>query len=110
MVDRDLQQPIMPAAVSPRRLISEVVREIMTDVPLEDFEGLPRDGASERSLIALAGSMVLPDCRYTRIGAIASHDSATLRYCSCFLRYSMSLRHYFYAPNQLGATLELPQA
>jgi hypothetical protein len=47
MVDRDLQEPIIPAATSPRRHISEVIREIMSDVPLEDFESLPRDGASE---------------------------------------------------------------
>ena len=47
IVDRDLQEPIIPAPASPRRHISEVIREIMSDVPLEDFESLPRDGASE---------------------------------------------------------------
>ncbi len=47
IVDRDLQEPIIPASGSPRRHISEVIREIMSDVPLEDFESLPRDGASE---------------------------------------------------------------
>jgi hypothetical protein len=47
MVDRDLQEPIMLAGTRPRHHISEVIREIMSDVPLEDFEGFPRDGASE---------------------------------------------------------------
>ena len=47
MVDRDLQEPNMPAPTGPRRHISEVIREIMSDVPLEDFAGLPKDGASE---------------------------------------------------------------
>jgi hypothetical protein len=46
MVDRDLQEPNIPAT-GPRRHISEVIREIMSDVPLEDFAGLPKDGASE---------------------------------------------------------------
>jgi hypothetical protein len=31
----------------PRRHISEVIQEIMSDVPREVFESLPRDGASE---------------------------------------------------------------
>jgi hypothetical protein len=31
----------------PRRHISEVIQEIMSDVPREVFETLPRDGASE---------------------------------------------------------------
>jgi hypothetical protein len=30
-----------------RRHISEVIQEIMSDVPREEFETLPRDGASE---------------------------------------------------------------
>ena len=37
-----------PANLSPvRRHISEVIQEIMSDVPREEFETLPRDGASE---------------------------------------------------------------
>ena len=49
MVDRDLEEPARSAAVPavPRRHISEVIREIMSDVPPEVFESLPRDGASE---------------------------------------------------------------
>ncbi len=31
----------------PRRHISEVIQEIMSDLPREVFEALPRDGASE---------------------------------------------------------------
>lgn len=42
VIDRDLK-----AVEPPRRHISEVICEIMRDVPLEVFEGLPRDGASE---------------------------------------------------------------
>jgi hypothetical protein len=41
VLKRDLAQQ------SPRRHISEVIREIMSDVPPEVFENLPGDGASE---------------------------------------------------------------
>jgi hypothetical protein len=47
ILDHDLEEPVISAATGPRRHISEVIREIMNDVPLEDFEALPRDGASE---------------------------------------------------------------
>ncbi len=49
MVDRDLEEPARSAVAPavPRRHISEVIREIMSDVPPEIFESLPRDGASE---------------------------------------------------------------
>ena len=49
MVDRDLEEPARSAAAPavPRRHISEVIREIMSDVPPEIFESLPGDGASE---------------------------------------------------------------
>jgi plasmid stability protein len=42
ILDRDLK-----SADQPRRHISDVIREIMSDVPAEVFERLPRDGASE---------------------------------------------------------------
>ena len=42
ILDRDLM-----SADQPRRHISDVIREIMSDVPAEVFERLPRDGASE---------------------------------------------------------------
>jgi len=42
VLDRDLK-----TADHPRRHISDVFREIMSDVPAEAFERLPRDGASE---------------------------------------------------------------
>lgn len=43
VIDRDLDSPDRP-----RRHISEVIREIMSDVPPpEDFAKLPEDGASE---------------------------------------------------------------
>ena len=42
VLDRDLQPYDQP-----RRHISQVICEMMSDVPLEVFEGLPRDGASE---------------------------------------------------------------
>jgi hypothetical protein len=35
------------APAAPRRHISERIREIMSDVPREVFETLPKDGASE---------------------------------------------------------------
>ena len=37
----------LKSADQPRRHISDVIREIMSDVPAEVFERLPRDGASE---------------------------------------------------------------
>jgi plasmid stability protein len=42
VLDRDLQ-----SADQPERHISDLIREIMSDVPAEEFERLPRDGASE---------------------------------------------------------------
>jgi hypothetical protein len=42
LLDRDLKP-----SDRPRRHISEVICEIMSDVPPEAFEALPRDGASE---------------------------------------------------------------
>ena len=42
VVNRDLK-----STDQPRRHISEVIAEIMSDVPPEVFERLPRDGASE---------------------------------------------------------------
>ena len=42
ILDRDLM-----SADQPRRHISDVIREIMSDVPADGFERLPRDVASE---------------------------------------------------------------
>lgn len=42
VLDRDLKP-----SDRPRRYISEVICEMMSDVPFEVFERLPRDGASE---------------------------------------------------------------
>jgi hypothetical protein len=49
MVDRDLEEPARSTAAPavPHRHISEVICEIMGDVPPEIFESLPQDGASE---------------------------------------------------------------
>jgi hypothetical protein len=47
MVDRDLEEPARPAEIVPRRHISEVIRDIMADVPPEELAKLPKDGASE---------------------------------------------------------------
>jgi hypothetical protein len=47
MVDQDLERPAEVAAATPRRHISEVVREIWSDVPPESRADMPADGASE---------------------------------------------------------------
>jgi hypothetical protein len=47
IVDRDLEQPTPLPPAQPRRHISEIILDIMSDVPREAFESLPRDGASE---------------------------------------------------------------
>ena len=45
-VQQVLEQDLESEA-KPRRHISEVIEEIMSDVPMEVFERLPKDGASE---------------------------------------------------------------
>lgn len=48
MVDRDLEQPVTPAAAAvPRPHISEIVRQIWSDLPDEDRAKLPVDGAAQ---------------------------------------------------------------
>jgi hypothetical protein len=48
VVDRDLEQTATPLlAAPPGRHISDVIAEITSEVPIEVFETLPRDGASE---------------------------------------------------------------
>ena len=39
--------PEEPAGQPARQHISQVIREIMSDVPWEQFEQFPRDGASQ---------------------------------------------------------------
>ena len=44
---RDLEEPASSAMVAPRRHISEVIREIWSDLPADARALLPADGASQ---------------------------------------------------------------
>jgi len=44
---RDLEEPVNSAAAAPRRHISEVIREIWSDLPDDARALLPVDGASQ---------------------------------------------------------------
>ncbi len=47
-LNRDLDEPpVNAAAATPHRHISEVIREIWSDVPAEAWNDFPTDGASE---------------------------------------------------------------
>ncbi len=47
MLDHDLEAVEATAATPPRRHISDVIREIWSDVPAESWDTMPTDGASE---------------------------------------------------------------
>jgi len=47
MKEIDPEPPDPSRAAQPRRHISEIILDIISDVPREAFESLPRDGASE---------------------------------------------------------------
>jgi hypothetical protein len=47
LLERELKSQASAAAGTSRRHISETIREIISDVPVEAFEGLPKDVASE---------------------------------------------------------------
>jgi hypothetical protein len=47
VLNRDLDEPANPPATAPRRHISEVIREIWSDLPDDAQAKLPTDGASQ---------------------------------------------------------------
>lgn len=47
VIYRDLEDLASAPAGAPRRHISERIREIMSDVPREEFAKLPKDGARQ---------------------------------------------------------------
>jgi hypothetical protein len=47
VLDQDLDEPATTSATASPRHISEVIREIWSDVPAEAWEKMPTDGASE---------------------------------------------------------------
>jgi len=47
VINRDLEDLASAPAGAPRRHISERIREIMSDVPREEFAKLPKDGARQ---------------------------------------------------------------
>jgi hypothetical protein len=47
VLNRDLEEPASSAAAAPRRHISEVIREIWSDLPADARALLPADGASQ---------------------------------------------------------------
>jgi hypothetical protein len=47
VLNRDLEEPASSSAAAPRRHISEVIREIWSDLPADARALLPADGASQ---------------------------------------------------------------